>query len=72
MASRCECREKCAFYKLIVDRVDRNVDKYKLLYCEGPLDFRCARKKHEDVWHETPPDEMAPTGGMLSTFKLEN
>ena len=65
-AENCVLLEKCGFFKKFGNNKDYMTQGFIELYCKGPKQNECVRKKYREE-HGTPPsDDMMPTGEMMS------
>ena len=65
-AENCVLLEKCGFFKKFGNNKDYTTQGFIELYCKGPKQNECVRKKYREE-HGTPPsDDMMPTGEMMS------
>jgi hypothetical protein len=67
MSQQCELLAKCGFFANYKGNTDVVREGWIRMYCESAeKSARCERKKIRRETGQPPPDNMAPTGKMLS------
>lgn len=63
--SSCELLDKCGFFKKYQESKGLACKGFISMYCMGPKQSACLRKKYREE-HGTPPiDDMMPNGAMV-------
>ncbi|MGE5341809.1 MAG: hypothetical protein ACM3SY_10065 [Candidatus Omnitrophota bacterium] len=66
MNQNCEMLEKCGFFKKFQASKNLACKGFILQYCQGPKMDACKRKEHRKTHGTPPPDDMMPSGLMMS------
>ncbi len=67
--STCERLEQCGFFKKYAQSLDMECRGFIRKYCEGIFD-ECKRLEYRKRTGSPPPDDMLPTGQMLTSTVL--
>ena len=67
--ANCELLDSCGFFKKYQATHDLACKAYIQQYCKGPKMDQCKRKEYRDQHGKPPPDDMMPTGGMLTKYE---
>ena len=67
VAQECELLEECGFFKKYKDTKELVCQGYIQKYCKSEKQDECKRKEYRKQHGTAPPDDMMPSGHMVSS-----
>ncbi len=67
MAENCDLLDKCGFFKKHASSNDLACKGFIAKYCKGSMMNECKRKLYRQQHGTPPPDDMMPTGVVISS-----